>query len=404
MKRYSHHTDVYGQRVPYSPVRRGDRGAWAVAFPDPKTGKRVRRATPHEARGKAPPPAFHEAAAALIREAYRPQLPPLPVQRGWDELIDEVARTTPHVRPETVRRYRDAAKAVRETLPDFASPLDVTPERVRLFGKLWLAAPPKRKTASGLRSPVSLSTHTRGLSGLTNHLIDLGFLTANPWRAARVPGGEREKKPAPTDADLEMFFGWLRDRYPEWESLRILLTLKAATGCRTADLCQLEAADLRGDTLTFRAATAKTRRGRAVELPTVLAADVRAVAGADWMWERVFADALRFRGRAGRRSLSFRWRSVYWLVAHLFREYREDHPDRPPLTPHGLRRRAVTRGVIALGSTDAAAAALGLSERTARSHYLDTKQAFDAAGSMKRLAEQLVPRNDTKTSPEARSG
>lgn len=61
-------------------------------------------------------------------------------------------------------------------------------------------------------------------------------------------------------------------------------------------------------------------------------------------------------------------------------------------TPHGLRRRAVTLTVQAVGSVDAAAAALGLTAQTARSHYADLERAFGAADVMARVADALRPR------------
>ena len=392
-KRFTHVADLAGGvRVPYSPKPRPGRGKWSVVFNDPQ-GRRRQLSTVHEIRGKHPPLEFHEDATRLIRGVYSPEAPdPAIGRRGWDDLLDEVARTSPHARPETLRSYRAGAKAVREILPEVASPLDVTDDRVRRFSKLWLAAPSKAGRGGGRRSPVTLSYYLRGLSAFTNHLVQLGHVATNPWHGVKAPKGERTRKPVPTEGDTTEFFDWVHARYPGWAALHALLELKCVSACRTADVCQLRTAQLRGGKLTFGADQTKTKESRSLPLPPGLFAALSGVAGPVHLWENLFRQIPAYRKASNGYPDAFSWRTVYYVVNNLFREYSDAHPGRPRFTPHALRRRAITLTVAATGSVDAAASAIGVHPQTARSYYLDAKRAFDTDDVMRKVAEALRPK------------
>ena len=62
---------------------------------------------------------------------------------------------------------------------------------------------------------------------------------------------------------------------------------------------------------------------------------------------------------------------------NIFREYCEKHPDKANLTPHSMRRRAITITVTATQSVDATESAIGLNPATARRYYLDNQRAFN---------------------------
>ena len=83
---------------------------------------------------------------------------------------------------------------------------------------------------------------------------------------------------------------------------------------------------------------------------------------------------------------------MYWFIDDIFPQYRKAFPDRPPITAHDLRRRAITLMVEATQSVDATAEALGIHPETARKHYLDAKQAYNSAELFKKLASILVPK------------
>lgn len=362
-----------GTEVGYSHKAR--LGFWNVVYPGP-TGKRVQKATRHDARGKTPPPDWHDDAQKAIRQSYTLTLPSLE-RKGWDELLDEVDRTSPTTKPETLRSFRAAAKALREIMPEVHSPLDISDDRVRRFGKLFLAKP---KANGRKKSPATLSYYQRALSAFSNHLVDLGHLNRNPWKGAPVPKGERRKKPAQTEAQIGQFMAHVKARYPKWTALHAMLDLKAVTASRTADLCQLRTSELVRGRLVFGADITKTNTERGIQLPPDLYQTLTAVAGPTYLWEGQFWDGIReYRKQSNGLPPAFTWKTVYTVLNNIFKEYNVAHPGQPKLTPHALRRRAITRAVVALnGNTDAVANLFGVNPQTARTAYLDYQQAFDA--------------------------
>ena len=120
-QRHAHVADIDAAlKVPYSAVKRTDRGKWVLVFNDDR-GERQRVLTAHDIRAKTPPQDFHADAVKAIRESYRPAaLFPSLSRKGWDDLLDEVERTGPTIRPETRRSFRAAAAHIRP-LPSFHS-------------------------------------------------------------------------------------------------------------------------------------------------------------------------------------------------------------------------------------------------------------------------------------------
>lgn len=392
-KRFAHVADLAPDlKVPYSARKRKDRGKWIVTFNGPD-GKTVRALTMHDATGKTPPVAFHDDARAIIKKTWRPPtLFPSLERKTWDELLEVVAKR-PGIRDETNRSFREGVRAVREVLPDVESPLDVSDEIVKRFCVRLLATPNKRNQT---RSRVTLSYYVRALSAFTNHLIDLEHVSRNPWRGVKTEQAgkkKRKKKRAPTEEQFNHFIGWLVGRYPDWTSLHALIELKSVSACRTADLCQLKTAQLRNGRITFTADIVKTDEDRSFPLEADLDEKLQAVAGPVWLWEKLFAEIPKHRKMSNGLPSSFSWKTVKYVVNNIFREYNDAHPDRlPRLTPHALKRRAITQTVRALGSIDEAANALGIHPQTAKARYLDEQLAFDSDAAIVRVSSVLRPK------------
>ena len=83
-------------------------------------------------------------------------------------------------------------------------------------------------------------------------------------------------------------------------------------------------------------------------------------------------------------------KTLYWAMSNIFREYNEAQLDRPRLTPHGLKRRAMTVGTELTKSVDAAANAIGTTAQTAGKYYMDAQQAFDADKVFEQMAEVIL--------------
>jgi len=119
-----------------------------------------------------------------------------------------------------------------------------------------------------------------------------------------------------------------------------------------------------------------------------------ALKGKTYLWERYTVDAKALDARA---LDTFRPKLLSWAIRRLFVQYQEAHPERTHITPHDLRRRAITLTVKLTGSVDAAGVTLGVSAATAKKYYLDSEKAFDTSALMKRMAGVLLPQN---TAPE----
>jgi integrase len=310
----------------------------------------------------------------------------------WEQVLKELP-TAATLRDRTLEMYREAVANLRKTIPTTRGPSDITPEVARRFRHLYATTPFTRSKREGAkqytRSAVTVKNAVHRLSCLWGHLREMGLAESNPWDRVPRPTTPKEPPAAPTEEDFAKFFAWV-DGF-NWELMSIFLRIKSLAGCRTFDLCQVKANqfDAKNHTLTIRHEQDKTHRTRLVPLPPDLSVRLNAIRGQTYVWER-YAEFAVATGdpRAARK---FTPKRLYWAVRRLFVQYAHTFPDRPRITAHDLRRRAITLVVKATGSVDAAADALGVSPATARKHYLDTEKAFDSAELLKKLAAVLVP-------------
>jgi integrase len=379
-RRFDHSFQPVGhpERVGYSAKKRN--GQLSVVFTGPD-GNRVEKGTGFKKEDAN----WHEEAERAIAKAYAP-VTPLSHLHTFADALQQVRDTASHTRPETLRSFESAVKALQSTLP-VAHVEDVSPETVKRFGRLWLAGEGTR----GKRSPVTLSYYMRALSAFYNHLIELGLVQHNLWKGVKVPKAEKNKKPAPKEDHIDAFFRWVRERYPEWESLHAFLDLKAVSGSRTFDLCQMKSDQLQAGRIHFDASHSKTKESRDIPLPGELFDRLVRVKGRVHLWEGLFHQIGVYRKMSNGLPDAFSPRTIYHVVNNIFREFSDSHPALPRLSPHALRRRAITRVVMATGNVDLTAQAIGLHPQTARTYYLDAKQAFDTDGVFKALAESLLP-------------
>lgn len=174
------------------------------------------------------------------------------------------------------------------------------------------------------------------------------------------------------------------------KSSQLFVTVKMLAGCRTLDLCQAKAEDLGADSLTLTSEATKTREARTVELPADVVAELRAVAGPVWLWERAAVECLQYRPSPrvlARGATEFSPSSWRWTIQNLFREFNRVHSG-ARLRPHDLRARAATIVATATQSIDATARAMGMDPQTARI-YTDAAKAFDGRAIMKKVADVL---------------
>ncbi len=342
---------------------------------------------------------FHAEATRIIGAAFTVAHPD-PSKVGWDEALNRVQATAPDLRPDTMVAYRKAARVVLGTLEAEGetppAPADVTLALAQHFARIWLAGTYRRGKASDAkeyrRRPTTLAFYLRQLSALWGQFAELGYVSTNPWKAVRKPNTDKVRKHVPTEDETGAFMAWVLARYPAWERLHALLNLKAVSGCRSTDLCGLRTDQLRDGRVVWTADQTKQREGRSVLVPAELFAALKRVAGPIHLWEHWPEDLKKFRSSRNQAGKAFSARTVFWSMGNIFRASAEAHPNRPWLTPHALRRRAITLTVSLTQSVDATTQAIGLNPATARKYYLDSQRAFDTDEVFRRVAGTLLPK------------
>jgi hypothetical protein len=335
----------------------------------------------------------------IIEDVFRPVVE-IQAPSSWDQSLADLDRT-PDLRPDSIRAYRTAVKALRMVFPELAGPRDVTPALAHRFKRQFLAGTYTRGKASDAarysRSPTSCTTYLRCLRSLwRKHFKPLGHVTDNPWLDVPYPNTPRGKRVrVPAEETVAEFFVWLAKKHPGWDLPRVFVEVKMLAGCRTIDLCKVRTADLGHETLTLTAEATKTREARTVPLTPELDIELRRLAGPVWLWERSVEDSKQYRSNPRTRGMTrynpSTWR---WTIQNLFREFNEGRPVKSRLRPHDLRARAVTLVATATQSVDATAHTMGVDPQTARV-YVDAGKAFDRHEVLKRLAGSLVPAKTT---------
>jgi integrase len=333
-----------------------------------------------------------EAAAKIVASVYSTGLPLDPRKVTWEKVAEELPKAA-DLRERTLDTYMSAVRILRQHLPGSKGPADVTPEAAKRFRHEYGAGTFKRSKRADAteykRSPKTVENAVRRLSGLWNHLRRVGLCGRdNPWEDVPRPTVPKKPVAVPDEKTVKAFMTWVRDRYPAWPLLSLFVEVKMLAGCRTMDLCRVSSAGLCDGILTIDAASDKTHRQRTVPLPADLFKKLSAIKGRTFLWESYTEGARKYRPGTRNRD-TFSIKTLYWAVSNLFREFNESRPDLPKLTPHGLRRRAITLTTLATQSVDQTAEAIGIDPATARRYYLDAKQAFDGHSLMRRMAEVL---------------
>jgi integrase len=388
----------------YSITKHGARLGVRFIGPAGKRMERMTRSTKADAN-------YHAEAAKIIDDVHA-EAKPEPSRMGWDEAMAEVERTATDLRPATIKAFGKVSRVLRETLgADATNPAAIGVDLATRFSRLFLAGTYSRsKNANAIqrkRKPITLASHLRNLSALWGHFRDLAIVSTNPWSDVRRPQVEKKRKHVPTDAEIEAFRTWLRGRYPQWPRLHAFIELAMLSACRLQELVGIRTNQLRDERVTWTAAQTKQKDGRTVLVTSPdLWNQLVVLAGPTYLWEGFADDLKEFRPSKNRKAEGFTPMMVYWVIGNIFREFSEAHPDQPRLSPHSLRRRAITMVTIVTQSVDATAQALGVSSATVRSHYLDAQRAFNTDEVFRRAASLLLATSlpqEVKTSENAGS-
>jgi integrase len=386
------------QTVGYSSTRRGIHYGVRFTGPDGNRIEKTTKATKKDGD-------YHTEAARFIARAFAAtyNTPAKAHAITWDEAMKEVDAATSDLRQATRNSYHRGIKQLRETFQQDdktprkpTGPSEITQELANRFSTKFFSTPYTRSKKEGAkkrkRQAGTLSYYLRALSALWRIFRDLGYVTSNPW--SNIRKREQEKKPphVPTEQEITHFMTWVKTRYPDWERLELLLRVKMLSGCRSSDVCQLESSQLKDKSLVFSPGQTKTKTGRKVPLGDDLFNRLKKAAGKVYLWEGFLDDIKLYRVSKNKLPDSFQPSTVFWVLSNLFREYNEAHADRPRLTPHALRRRAITIMVVETQNVDLTAQAIDVSPLTARKHYLDAQRAFNTDEAFKLASEKLDPK------------
>ncbi len=381
-------TDV---KVSCSLKKRGD--IYRCQFPDPDTKGKYRevstgRRTEHEAWVEA---------AKIVNEAYRPTIRATAKNVTWEIVLEELP-TEADLRSRSVEMYCEAVANLKKYVAT-KGPGDITEEKAKQFRREYESKPYTKSKKEGAkeykRSPQTVYNALHRLCCLWTHLAKMKYANSNPWKAVPRPKVPKTTRTIATEEEFGKLFAWVDAK--GWEIMSVFLRVKAIAGCRTLDLCSVQATqfDPKAATLLIKAEQDKTHADRIIDLPEELAKRLDAIAGKGkgYLWERYTEQAKAIDPRA---VDVFTPKLLAWAVRRLFAQYREEFPDRAHITPHDLRARAITAFVKATGSVDAASEFFGVSARTASRHYLDGSKAFDRKENAKKMASLLLPKPVTE--------
>lgn len=373
-----------GRVVGYGLTNRS--GPYRVRFTGPD-GRRWEESTGFEDKNKA-----IVRAAQIILKAFHPTPTADPKKATWETALKEL-RATPNLRPDTLRNYKTTINVFRQTIPDTTGPGEVTTDHATRFKRLYMGTPGRQGKP---RSPNSCRTWMRSLRSLWNqHFKELGYVVGNPWEEVEYPDGTRKTVRIPDADHFDTFLTWLSARYPDWPLIHLFVRVKGLLGCRTWDVCQLLASDLRPGKLFIRPEIDKTKTGRLVPLPADVFTELSKLAeGQTWLWGRYTEDA-RVHRWGTRNKAHFDPQTLKWAIGNIFREYNKAHPDKV-VKPHDLRRRAITLTVLATKDVDGTGHALGVTPQTARRYYVDASKAHDTDELLSRMAGVLDLKPVTK--------
>lgn len=393
MPRAYPHSDLFGDAiVGFNVKKRAGDSSYFVYFRAP-SGKRLERDTNQTAVLKA-----IDAAKAIIRKEYG-QVLASPTKATWDEanMLMKERAATDGLRSASIDYYERLIRLMRRQFPATEGPADVSLAMAEMWRKEYSRRPTRRKK---LPSPHTLFNTVRGLRAMWEKWFvrTLGICSQNPWADVEEPKTDRVEVKTVSDTELTEFLAWIDSRFAGWSLPRLILTTKAMTGCRLADICSVRSEQLQAGKLVFLAEQTKGRKERKVPLPVDLFEQLKAIQGPEYLWETYPAglkDALTKCGFPTHQLRpDFSPHRLYHWIETLFIDYGHAHPDKSRITSHMLRKRAFTAAWEAGIDPRRAAIAIGCNPDTMMKHYVRMDEEAVTNEVMGALAAKLAPRQN----------
>jgi integrase len=351
-------------RIRFSLKKRAGSPFYFVTFRDP-AGRWRELTTGEKAKHAA-----EDAAKPLVLDAMTPHGATV-VWADAMTLLKEHAQAK-NLRPATIQQYELVVNTLKKLFPDTRGPADITPETAQTFAVKRM----KAKKGEKQLSPRTVAGNIDNLSIVFGCWFrdTLKIIKGNPFDTVKPPKVEKKPPRVITAEEQKALADWLAARWKGWRLPILFLEVKAAIGCRIAELASAATAGLKDGRIMFASETTKGRKQRACRLPAALFTELQAIAGPIFVFQR-FADELRAihlrRGRPNHAKgvTAFRPdRLVDWLQDQAAAYFKASGALRFKL--HNLRGTAMSKARMAGVAESDAAIAFGCNAGTMRAAYL----------------------------------
>ncbi|HEY7158984.1 MAG TPA: site-specific integrase [Gemmataceae bacterium] len=391
-----------GQRIRYALFEKPESPAYYVRFKG-KDGRYMKPSTGHSRKVDA-----INAAHQIILDHYEEVAPALEFVT-WDVAKEKLteAMLADNKRPKTVKGYMETLNRLIEMFPKTRGPGDMSEFLALEFKVKYANGTFRRKKRQDdaeafARKTKSLDSRLRTLKAVFSWFVDMRLLAGNPFDKIEQPEMDRHEVKYVKPEDVTEFLAWLEERYPGWRMPHLFFTVKAVTGCRLDDICNLRSEQLTEGRLVFTADTTKNRSERYAILPPELYAELDAYKGEEYLWERYPAELIEANRKNGfpvhRQKSDFAPRRLYLWVVQIMQYYQK--ATGRDLSSHDFRRAAFTRAAEADIHPKRAAVAFDVTAETMLRYYTATEKKRTADEVLSELQGQLMPKKKSAVAQE----
>ena len=415
VKRYLRQTRRNGQRI----------HRWAMRWIDPNSGRWACESTGTADKTQAEGLAkikWAELNGLMHRAKPTTDIPEEASKPSWQQCRDAVSRAmaADNLRPSYISDALLCFDRLRRMFPDAKTPADISEEVANEYKRRRSEGDHfgSRGNSKGGASPWTIKGDLATLKAVFGKWLgrECGLLHSNPFENVKPPKCDDPEVRIVSAAEIADLFGWLSERWNNWQLPIVYLRVAALLGWRATEIASIREEDILGEGYVRVAATAsKTRKHKYGWLPADLYNELRSSAAGGFafgrfsdelrrlliLWRRQPHHAARIRGYSPERL-------VGWLQDELSRYFeakkaiakgaQECMGDAEPLstfTLHDFRRTAITGMQMAGVSEKEASTMVGATPEVIRRHYEKLDQLAIAKRTVERhLAYRSLPLGD----------
>jgi len=239
-------------------------------------------------------------AVKLIIAEYSPKVTKTFITWADAEDMMTVKMKEANRRPRTIQDYLLTLKVLKDLFPDTNGPTDISLIHAEEF---------KGRRLKLKIEPITVGEDLDTLSSIWKKWFigQCKLPLTNYWSREVIERPTVDKKDARRLLQQEKidFLGWLNKRWEGWRLPVLCLQVKALTGCRLMQLCSLRKEDLQEGRIVFPAEGTgnKKRKDRKAILPPELFAELEALSGPTFVFERFSQDLSQIHRRRGKMHL-----------------------------------------------------------------------------------------------------